>query len=82
MAYGLPVLCTHVDGAEENVVRNDETGYIYKKDVDDVVRYIQSKSIEDWIRMGRNASELMFGEFSLEKECERFIERINDICNC
>lgn len=80
MAYGLPVLCTHADGAEEDVVRNDETGYIYK-DIDDAVRYIQSKSEEDWKRMGKNAQELMFGDFSLEKECERFIGGINQVVN-
>lgn len=78
MAYGLPVLCTHADGAEEDVVRNDVTGYIYK-DIDDAIRYIRSKTKEDWMRMGKNASELMFGEFSLEKECERFIDGINRV---
>lgn len=76
MAYGLPVLCTHADGAEEDVVKDDETGYIYK-DIDDAIRYIHTKSEEEWKRMGKNASELMFGDFSLEKECERFIEGIN-----
>ncbi len=80
MAYGLPVLCTHADGAEEDVVRNDETGYIYKN-IDDAVRYIRSKTNEDWKHMGKNASELMFGDFSLEKECERFIEGIKTIAN-
>jgi len=78
MAYGLPVLCTHADGAEEDVVRNNETGYIYK-DIDDAVHYIHSKSIEDWKRMGKNAQELMFGDFSLEKECERFMDGINKV---
>lgn len=80
MAYGVPVLCTHADGAEGDVVRNDETGYIYS-DIDDLVRYIHSKSESDWKRMGNNASELMYGDFSLEKECERFIQGLNDAIN-
>ena len=80
MAYGLPVLCTHADGAEEDVVKNDETGYIYKN-IDDAVRYIHSKSDEDWKQMGQNASELMYGDFSLEKECERFINGITEVIN-
>ena len=80
MVYGLPVLCTHADGAEEDVVRKDETGYIYS-DIDDAIRYIHSKTDEDWKRMGKNAQELMFGDFSLEKECERFIEGINQVAN-
>lgn len=80
MAYGVPVLCTHADGAEEDVVRNDETGYIYK-DIDDAINYIHSKTSEDWKRMGKNAQELMFGEFSLEKECERFINGLNTVVN-
>lgn len=80
MAYGLPVLCTHADGAEEDVVKDDETGYIYK-DIDDAIRYIHSKNDEEWKRMGKNAAELMFGEFSLEKECERFIQGIKDSIN-
>lgn len=80
MAYGLPVLCTHADGAEEDVVRNDITGYIYK-DINDAIQYIHSKTDEDWKRMGKNASELMFGEFSLEKECDRFIEGIKKVTN-
>ena len=78
MAYGKPVLCTHADGAEEDVVHDDVTGYIYK-DIDDAVRYIHSKSDDDWKRMGKNAAELMFGEFSLEKECTRFNEGINQV---
>ena len=78
MAYGLPVLCTHADGAEEDVVKNDVTGYIYK-DIDDAVRYIHSKNDDDWKRMGKNATDLMFGEFSLEKECERFIDGIKSV---
>lgn len=78
MAYGLPVLCTHADGAEDDVVRNDETGYIYK-DIDDAVRYIHSKTDDDWKRMGKNASDLMFGDFSLEKECDRFISGIKSV---
>lgn len=80
MAYGLPVLCTHADGAEEDVVRNDETGYIYS-DIDDAVRFIHSKTDDDWRRMGKNAQTLMFGEFSIERECERFIEGINKVEN-
>lgn len=80
MAYGLPVLCTHADGAEGDVVRDDETGYIYS-DIDDLVRYIHSKTESDWKRMGKNASGLMYGDFSLEKECERFIQGLNDVIN-
>ena len=80
MAYGLPVLCTHADGAEEDVVKEDVTGYIYK-DIDDVVRYIHSKSDDDWKRMGKNAAELMFGDFSIEKECDRIIENATVVAN-
>ena len=79
MAYGLPVLCKHADGAEKDVVINNETGYIYK-DIDDLISYIDSKNDEDWALMGDNASKLIFGDFSLEKECDRFIEGINSIC--
>ena len=78
MAYGLPVLCTHADGAEEDIVIENETGYIYK-DIDDAVQYIHSKIDEDWKRMGKNAQELMFGDFSIEKECERFVEGIKSV---
>lgn len=80
MAYGLPVLCTHADGAESDVVKKDVTGYIYS-DINDLVHYINSKTDDDWKQMGKNAAELMFGEFSIEKECERFIEGINTITN-
>lgn len=80
MAYGLPVLCTHADGAESDVVKKDVTGYIYS-DINDLVNYINSKTDDDWKEMGKNAAELMFGEFSIEKECERFIEGINTITN-
>ena len=80
MAYGLPVLCTHADGAEEDVVRNNETGYIYSS-IDDAVDYIHSKTEEDWKHMGKNAQKLMFGEFSLEKECKRFIDGIKQVAD-
>ena len=80
MAYGVPVLCTHADGAEGDVVRNDETGYIYRN-VDDAVNYILSKTDDDWVRMGENAQRLMFGDFSIEKECERFISGIKEVSN-
>lgn len=81
MAFGLPVLCTHADGAEDDVVIKDETGYIYD-DIDDAVRYIHSKTDEDWKRMGKNAMELMYGEFSIERECERFIEKATTVADC
>lgn len=81
MAYGLPVLCTHADGAEDDVVIEDETGYIYS-DIDDAVRYIHLKTDEDWKRMGENAAKLMYGEFSIEKECERIIENASKVANC
>lgn len=80
MAFGVPVLCTHADGAELDVVRKDETGYIYS-DIDDAIRYINSKTDEDWKQMGINAKNLLFGEFSLEMECERYIAGINRIIN-
>lgn len=81
MAYGLPVLCTHADGAEDDVVIKDETGYVYE-DIDDAIRYINSKTDEDWKRMGKNASDLMFGEFSIERECERFLEGVTTVAKC
>lgn len=80
MAYGVPVLCTHADGAEEDVVKNDVTGYLYK-DIDDAVCYIHTKTEDDWKRMGKNASDLMFGDFSMERECERFIDGIRRVAN-
>jgi Glycosyltransferase len=80
MAFGLPVLCTHADGAEKDIVRNNETGYIYST-LDEAVVYIKSKSKEEWKTMGDNAKKILFSEFSIEKESDRFIEGLNQTIN-
>jgi len=80
MAFGLPVLCTHADGAEKDIVHNDITGYIYNN-IYDVVVYIKNKSNEDWERMGKAAENLLYSEFSIEQEATRFLNGINYLEN-
>lgn len=76
MAFGVPVLCTKADGAEKDIVYDNETGFIYN-DVEELVSFITSKSKDDWALMGVNASKLLYTDFSIESECERFITNIN-----
>lgn len=78
MAYGVPVLCTKADGAEKDIVRDNETGYIYN-DVKELVKFINTRSKEDWEFMGANASNLLYTDFSIERECERFITNIKTL---
>lgn len=72
MAFGVPVICHSADGAEQDLVFKDETGYIYK-DIEDACNYIKSKTLEDWEKMGINSESLLFSNFSVEKMMEKFI---------
>jgi len=72
MAFGVPVVCKSADGAEKDLVINDETGYIYN-DLNDACRYIKEKSITDWATMGKKAEELLYNEHNVESMMERFL---------
>jgi glycosyltransferase involved in cell wall biosynthesis len=78
MAFGVPVVCKSADGAEKDLVRNDETGYIYN-DIDDACRYIKSKSSKEWKEMGENAGHLLYAEHNVESMMERFLLYCNKI---
>jgi len=75
MAFGTPVICTEADGIEEELVIDGETGYIYDT-IDKAVKYIVGNSKEKWARMGENAKNLFFKNYTIEKMVERFIENL------
>lgn len=72
MAFGVPVLCKSADGAEKDVVINNETGYIFK-DMNDAFNYIRSKSHDDWKEMGYRAELFVYSNHSLESMMKKFI---------
>ncbi|MFP4489119.1 MAG: glycosyltransferase, partial [Bacteroidales bacterium] len=63
MAFGVPVICRGADGAENDLVKNNVTGYIYE-DIDDAAKYIRSKTARDWKNMGEKAEKLLYSEHS------------------
>jgi len=78
MAFGVPVVCKSADGAEKDLVRNDETGYIFNE-VDDACSYIKSRSRAEWEAMGRNAETLLYTEHNVESMMERFLLYCNKL---
>ncbi|MDZ7739343.1 MAG: glycosyltransferase family 4 protein [Bacteroidales bacterium] len=72
MAYGVPVVCRSADGAEKDLVKNNETGYIYK-DIDDAAEFIKSRGAGEWEIMGRKAEKLLYSEHSVESMMGKFI---------
>lgn len=72
MAYGVPVICRSADGAEKDLVKNNETGYIYS-DIDDAAEFIKSKKAADWERMGEKAEQLLYSGHSVESMMDKFI---------
>jgi glycosyltransferase involved in cell wall biosynthesis len=72
MAFGVSVICSEADGAEKDLVCKDETGYIYTN-LQDAYKYIVTKSLEDWKRMGRKAESFLFSNHSVESMMDKFI---------
>ena len=77
MAFGLPVICTGADGIEKELVKGNETGYIYDS-IEEAVNYILSKNKDNWAGMGKNAQELIFNDYTIEKMADRFIVGLED----
>ena len=76
MAFGLPVICRRADGAEKDLVKNNDTGYIYSS-LQDAAVFIKSKSPEDWKKMGLQAEKLIFSEHSIDSMAEKFLSKLN-----
>ncbi len=72
MAYGVPVICSGADGAEKDLVIENETGYIYK-DLKDAYNYIVSKDHTDWAEMGKKAESFLYTSHSLESMMDKLI---------
>jgi glycosyltransferase involved in cell wall biosynthesis len=72
MAFGVPVVCKGADGAEKDLVINDQTGYVYES-LDDACNYIRSKTRNQWKSMGESAEKLLFSEHSVERMMDKFI---------
>lgn len=75
MAFGIPVVCTEADGIEDEIIVNNETGYLYNT-IEEAVEFIREKNKDDWLKMGKNAKKLLFKEYTIEKMADRFIENI------
>lgn len=76
MAFGVPVICCHADGAEKDLVINDKTGFIYNN-LEEAYNYIISKNDKSWTEMGKNAQTLLFTEHSVENMMNKFIKYLN-----
>lgn len=72
MAFGIPVICKSADGAEKDLVIDDETGYIFSN-LNDASDYIKSKNNSDWILMGKKAEEFLYSNHSIESMMDKFI---------
>ncbi len=76
MAFGVPVICSGADGAEKDLIIDDETGYIYK-DLNDAYKYIVSKTTDDWRSMGIKSESLIYSNHSVERMMDKFIHYTN-----
>jgi len=75
MAFGIPVVCTEADGIEDEIIINNETGYLYKT-VEEAVEFILKNNKDSWSRMGANAKKLLFKDYTIEKMVDRFIKHL------
>lgn len=80
MANGLPVVCTHGDGTERDLIVDGVTGYIMQsgatKDwVDVIKRILNSKEIRE--QMSKSCIERVRSMASLNRMCEAFIGAIS-----
>jgi glycosyltransferase involved in cell wall biosynthesis len=75
LAFGLPVICRSADGAEKDLIFENETGYIYSS-LEDAARYIQSKTRDEWKKMGILAEKLIYTEHSLELMTDKFLSKL------
>ncbi len=72
MAYGVPVICNFADGAEKDLIIENETGHIYK-DLKDAYEYIISKDSNDWSLMGKKAETFLYKYHSVENMMDKLI---------
>ncbi len=72
MAYGVPVICSFADGAEKDLIVENETGYVYEN-LKDACDYIISKDRNDWSLMGKKAESFLYSNHSVEKMMEKLI---------
>jgi glycosyltransferase involved in cell wall biosynthesis len=77
MAFGLPVICKSADGAEKDLVHQNQTGYIYST-LQEASDYIKGKSRQEWSQMGKQAETLIYTEHSLESMTDRFLSKLPD----
>ena len=72
MAFGVPVVCKKADGTEKDLITPGKTGYIYE-DLNDAYNFIISKSADDWEKMGHEAEDFLYSNYSVEKMMTKFI---------
>lgn len=72
MAFGKPVVCSKADGGEKELVKNDETGFIYSN-VAEAVAYINAQSPKSWVAMGRVAEELIYQNYSIDNMAQSLL---------
>ncbi len=76
MAFGLPVISRIADGAEKDLIAENETGYIYSS-LQEAAEFIRGRNKEEWKAMGRMSEDLLYAEHSLESMTEKFLSRVH-----
>jgi glycosyltransferase involved in cell wall biosynthesis len=72
MAFNKPVVCNIADGGEKELVKNNDTGFIYSN-VSEAASFIESKSKSDWRTMGENAERLVYKHYSINNMVVNFL---------
>ena len=78
MAIGLPVIFTHADGTEDDLIEEGKQGWFFDGSVSDLVRAltVALKDPEELIRMGANAHTRITTKFTLKQMVRAYVEAI------
>lgn len=83
MAMGLPVICTHADGTEKDLVLENYNGWHFDGTVNHLSRLME-KALSDPVKlqmMGERSVKLIKNKFNIDNMIKDYLHRINYVLN-
>lgn len=81
MAAGLPIIYTHADGTEEDLMRENVNGWFFDGSVDGLTRVLTSSlnQADSFEQMGLASKERITKEFHIPQMVEGYLDRISKV---
>ncbi len=73
--FEVPVLCSRADGTEEEIIINNENGFIFQN-IPEAQYFLANNSKADFKEMGRKGFKYVSSNFTISNYCQRFIDSV------